>query len=108
LAGYNAVVKDGAERLMQAFEKQQDHRQTLEKTVIQGNVKAETRGQWMGLAVSICVLILSGYIAHAGNPAAGGAVAIGDVAALAGVFVYGKHAQRRELEDKRERAKGKK
>jgi uncharacterized membrane protein len=106
LAKYNDVIPNGAERMMQAFEKQQEHRQTLEKSVIGGNVKAETRGQWMGLAVTIGVLVLAGYIAHTGNQYAAGGVAVADIATLAGVFVYGKKTQRRELTQKREQIKG--
>lgn len=107
LAKYNECIPNGAERMMQAFEKQQEHRQALEKNVINGNVKAQTRGQWMGLFVSLSVLVLAGYIAHTGNQVAGGAVAVADIATLAGVFVYGKRAQREELGDKREQLKGK-
>ena len=107
LAKYNEVIPNGAERMMQAFEKQQEHRQGLEKDVVKGNVKAQSRGQWMGLFVSLAVLVLAGYIAHTGNQLAGGGVAIADIATLAGVFVYGKHVQRQELGDKRDQLKGK-
>lgn len=108
LARYNETVQNGAERLMQAFEKQQTHRQELEKKVIFGNVDAEKRGQWMGLGVSLAVLALAAYVAHLGNAWAGGGIAVADIATLAGVFVYGKSKQRKELAEKRDRLKGKK
>jgi uncharacterized membrane protein len=108
LARYNETVQNGAERLMQSFEKQQAHRQELEKKVIFGNVDAEKRGQWMGLTVSLAVLGLAAYVAHLGNAWAGGGIAVADIATLAGVFVYGKSKQRKELAEKRERLKPKK
>jgi uncharacterized membrane protein len=108
LKQYNEVVPNGAERLMKMAETQQAHRQELEKTVVHGNVEAESRGQWMGLFISIAVIAAGTYLAAIGRQVTGGILVGVDVVALASVFVIGKHKQQKELEKKRERLKPKK
>ena len=105
LAKYNEVIPNGAERIMQMAEKQQGHRHDLETTVVNGNVKSESRGQWMGLTISVVVLCLGGYLAYIGREIAGSIFVGVDLSALAGVFVYGKRLQRQELEKKAEQFK---
>ena len=105
LARYNDVVPNGAERIIKMAENQQTHRQDLERTVVHGNVQSERRGQWMGLTISVVVLAAGVYLAAIGRQAAGGAIAVADLATLAGVFVYGKHVQRQELDKKKEALK---
>jgi len=107
LAKYNEVIPNGAERIMQMAEKQQSHRHDLESTVIRGNVKSETRGQWMGLTIAVIVLGLGAYLAATGKQIAGSIFVGVDLASLAGVFVYGKHIQRKELASKNEPLKKK-
>ncbi|MFZ0864447.1 MAG: DUF2335 domain-containing protein [Candidatus Sulfotelmatobacter sp.] len=102
LSQYNEVVPYGAERLMKMAEAQQTHRQELEKTVIHGNVGSEKRGQWMGLFISMVVILAGTYLAGTGKQITGGILVGVDVVALAGVFVYGKKVQRRDLDQKRE------
>lgn len=102
LSQYNEVVPYGAERLMKMAEVQQTHRQDLEKTVVHGNVQSERRGQWMGLFISIFVITAGTYLAATGKQITGGLLVGVDVVALASVFVYGKHSQRRQLDDKKE------
>jgi uncharacterized membrane protein len=105
LARYNDVVPNGAERIIKMAENQQTHRHDLERTVVHGNVQSEKRGQWMGLTISVVVLAAGVYLAAIGRQAAGGAIAIADLATLAGVFVYGKHVQRQELDKKKDALK---
>lgn len=102
LSQYNDVVPNGAERLMKMAEVQQSHRQELEKTVVNGNVKAESRGQWMGLFISVAVITAGTYLAAIGRQITGGILVGVDVVALASVFVIGKQKQQRELDRKKE------
>lgn len=88
-------------------ERQQEHRQDLEKTVVSGNVHSERRGQWMGFILCLFVLGLGSYLAYIGREVAGSVFVGTDLAALAGVFVYGKHLQRKELAEKNEQFKRK-
>lgn len=102
LKQYNDVVPNGAERLMKMAETQQAHRQDLEKTVIKGNVQSESRGQYMGLFISIAVIAAGTYLAAIGKQITGGILVGVDVVALASVFVLGKQRQQKELSKKRE------
>lgn len=47
-----------------------------------------TTGQVCGLVAVISVLVFAGYLAHLGEVEWAGGIAIADLAALAGVFVY--------------------
>jgi uncharacterized membrane protein len=107
LAKYNEVIPNGAERIMTMAEDQSRHRQGLEKTVVNGNVQSETRGQWMGLI--ICLAIVGGgiFLAHEGRPVLGGGLVGADLVALVGLFIYGKNRQGRELQNKSEQFKRK-
>jgi uncharacterized membrane protein len=107
LKQYNDVVPNGAERLMQMAELQQGHRQELERVVINGNIKAESRGQWMGLFISLAVIGAGVYLAAIGREITGGILVGVDVVALASVFVFGKQKQQRELDKKKETFKRK-
>jgi len=107
LSQYNDVVPNGAERLMKMAESQHAHRQDLERTVVHGNVKAEKRGQWMGLFISALVIGAGTYLAAIGRQITGGLLVGVDVVALASVFVYGKHIQRKELDEKKDALKRK-
>jgi uncharacterized membrane protein len=102
LARYNDVVPNGAERIMKMAEDQQGHRMSIEKTVIEGNVKSERRGQWMGLTVSVLVLCFGSFLAYSGHQITGGVFVTVDIIGLASVFVIGKRAQSQELARKRE------
>ena len=102
LKQYNDVVPNGAERLMAMAERQQNHRQELERTVIEGNVESESRGQWMGLFISIAVIGAGTYLAAIGRQITGGILVGVDVVALASVFVVGKQKQQKELAKKRQ------
>jgi uncharacterized membrane protein len=102
LARYNDVVPNGAERIIKMAENQQTHRQDLERTVVHGNVASEKRGQWMGLTIATLVLACGVFLVATGHPISGSTISIADVASLAGVFVYGKRAQRQELDRKKE------
>jgi uncharacterized membrane protein len=105
LGRYNDVIPNGAERIMQMAEKQQEHRQGLEKTVITSNVASEKRGQYMGLFVAVAVIVLGFYLAFIGRQIAGSVFVGADLASLAGVFVLGKRRQRQELAKKNEQFK---
>jgi len=82
-------------------ESQAAHRQSLESTVVTGNVAAQTRGQWMGFILGLIAIGGGiGLIAY-DKDTQGLTAIIGAFVSLAGVFVYGRIEQRREREQKR-------
>ena len=102
LEQYNQVLPNGAERIVAMAESQMRHRQSLESTVVSGNVAAQSRGQTMAFTLGL-VTILGGIGLVAFDKNAGGLAAIITAfVALAGVFIYGRIEQKRERERKRE------
>ena len=86
-------------------ESQLAHRQRLETTVVEGNVNAQARGQF--IAALVAILTIGGgtwLIAH--DKDVQGLVAIlGTLITLAGIFLYGRHEQAEERKTKRQEAK---
>ena len=78
-------------------ESQLKHRQTLETKVVDSNCKAQERGPIYGL--SVCLAAIGGgvYLIHAGHEPSGLAAILAPLAGIAGVFIYGKIAQQKQL-----------
>ena len=98
LAGYEEVLPGSPERILRMAEKQEEHRHSIEKTVIAGNVRAQQ------LAVIFAFLIgLSGIgggtaIALYGHALGGFSAVLATLASLVSVFFYGRREQRKERE----------
>lgn len=102
LEQYDQVAPDGANRIIAMAESQQEHRQTLEKAVVLGNVSAQTRGQI--IAAFISLLSIGGgiwLIAH-DKDVQGLVAIIGTLVALSGLFIYSRHEQAVERRQKRQ------
>jgi uncharacterized membrane protein len=100
LARYNDVLPGAAERIVAMAEKQQEHRQMLEKNVVFANSSSQTRGTYLGFIVAMSAIIGGTFLIYAGRGAMGIAAIISSLAALVGVFVYGRRSQRSELAKK--------
>ena len=70
-------------------ERQSDHRMRMEAAEVSSEHTLAQRGQWIGMAVVLAVLVLAGYLAYLGATTAAAVVAGTDVVGLAAVFVYG-------------------
>ena len=70
-------------------ERQSNHRMEMEAKENASDHVLAQRGQWIGMAVVLCVLALAGYMAFLGATTAAAVVAGIDVVGLAAVFVYG-------------------
>jgi len=101
LERYNQTVPGAAERIIVMAEQQAIHRRTLEKSVIDSDVKKSERGQLFAFVIAITGLILYGWLGLNGQELAAGLIGGGEVVSLAGLFIYGRHQKAKE----RERAK---
>jgi uncharacterized membrane protein len=81
-------------------EEQALHRQSLERTVIEGGSKRANVGLWLGFILSILVLALSAVLIFNDYEIAGTVIGSIDLVSLATVFVIGRIDQRRERVDK--------
>jgi len=101
LAKYNEVYPGLAERIMVMAETQSQHRQRMETRVINARTRNETLGQVFAFFLSLVFGGGSIWLIHLGKSLEGVGSLITVIAALAGVFIYGRRRQERELEEKR-------
>jgi uncharacterized membrane protein len=100
LAAYESVFPGCAERIVALTERQSAHRQGLESNVINGNISAQTRGQYLGFTLGMVIVIGGiGLIAY-GKSTEGLASIITAMVGLVSVFVYGRWRQERERKAK--------
>lgn len=102
LAQFNEIIPEGAHRILAMAESQQQHRQDLEATVVRGNAAAQSRGQWFGFIIGMTAVVGGiGLLAFDKN-VAGLTTILGAIGGLAGVFIYGRHTQKKERQQKRQ------
>ncbi len=100
LERYNQVLPGAAERILAMAESQQVHRQGLERTVVASNTRAQNRGPWLGFIVAMTAVLGGIFLIYSGREATGLTSIISALAALIGVFVYGKREQQKDLTKK--------
>lgn len=108
LSKYNEILPGAAERIVAMAEKQQMHRQNLEKKVVFGNAASQTRGNYLGFFVAMTAILGGLWLIYLGKEVTGLVAIITPIIGLVGVFVYGKHLQREELDEKEKPFKGSK
>lgn len=96
LKKYDSVIPEGADRIMKMAEKQQEHRMSIEKSVISSQSKQSFLGQLFGLIIGLIGIGCGTFLAYTGQATVGGIIAGGTVVSLVSVFVIGKKAQRSE------------
>ena len=102
LAKYEQVLPGAADRIIRMAEQQAAHRQNLEKAVIFANVTIQKWG--LGSAFVLAMTAIGGgiWLTAKGMSGAGLTAIISALAALVGVFIYGKSGQKKELREKSE------
>lgn len=100
LARYNAAFPEAAERIVKMAERQSEHRQNLEKLVVDSNSRAQARGQYLGFII-VMVAIVGGFaLIWNGKDTIGISSVIASLIGLVTVFVIGRSKQKRELSTK--------
>ena len=99
LAEYERILPGAAERIFSRFEKQSDHRMSMEAKVITSNTSSQRVGTLGSVTFAVLALLGSVYLVHEGKDLSGLTLFIGTVGSVGGTFVYGKHAQQREREN---------
>lgn len=100
LARYNDAVPNGAERLLAMAERQSAHRESLEAAVVTANIHSQKRGTWFGFIIAMTAILGGIYLVVIGKSSQGLAAIISSLAALTGVFIYGKAKEGKELREK--------
>ena len=102
LEKYNQCVPGLAERIITMAEQQSKHRQGLERTVVDSNTFVQKVGPFLGFVVAMTAVVGGILLILKGKDGYGLAAIITALASLAGVFIYGKKKQRKELAEKAE------
>lgn len=97
---YNQVVPGLAERIISMAEQQGKHRQALERTVVDSNAFVQKVGPFLGFVVAMTAVAGGIELILRGRDGYGLAAIIAALASLAGVFIYGKSKQRKNLDNK--------
>lgn len=90
-----------AEKTMALTEGQTKHRQDLERTVIRNNIRLAYLGLLSGFIMGGGGLVAAVILIREGRELGGGAAFIASLAALTGLFFYGRKKQDDELAKKR-------
>lgn len=100
MQAYNTVIPNGAERILAMAENQSVHRQEIEKIVVRGNSRHQTWGILAAFLLSIVIVCVGAFLIYNDKDIYGLTVILGDLAALAGVFVYARRSQQQERTEK--------
>lgn len=87
---YNRLIDNGAERIMQMAEQEQQHRQQRQTVNDTAIAAFNARGQYFGLAAVVLVIVFALCLLFAGYPGLAATVVTGTIVSIAGVFVLGK------------------
>ena len=103
IAGYARILPDAPERILAMVERQEAHRQLLEKTVVEAGVNNASKAITVTAYISTLFVAASVYMVHE-HYVVYGIVTLGStLATLAGVNFYGKAAQKNERAEKAKR-----
>jgi len=98
---YNDAFPGCAERIVQMAERQSQHRQELERRVVESNTRRQRDGQWMAFVLSLVVIGVGTWLLLEGKDVLGIAAILGALGTLVGVFVYARESQKTERREKR-------
>lgn len=90
LSKYDLVQPGFAERIVKMAEAEQQHRHTIETTVVSESFVEAKRGQLYGLLIGIIAIIAGALASVAGAPIPGAIIGGGGVIGLVSVFVLGR------------------
>jgi uncharacterized membrane protein len=98
LEHYDAIHPGAADRIIRMAEEQGAHRREMEKLTVKADILGQRWGLVLGFVLAMTIVIGGIWLISKGMAVSGLVAIIGAIAGPVGVFVYGKHQQRKELE----------
>ena len=102
LKGYAEVDPSFPDRVIALTENQSKHRQNLENKVVEANIKNQTRGSAFAFILGLVAIIGAFILLYTGKSVTGMSSLILAMGSLAGVFIYGKKGEIKEIREKDE------
>jgi len=100
LARYNDVIPGGADRILAMAERQSAHRESLEASIVHGNLEMQRRGSNRAFALALIIILGGIYLMATGKNAWGFAAIITSLVSLVSVFAITYSKQNAERRDK--------
>ena len=100
MAKYNQVIPNGGDRIMAMAEKQSEHRQSLEKSVVKSKNRDSLLGVIFAGAIGITGLILGYFLITNGHKITGTLFAGTPLATLVGLYLRGTNLDKEDLQQK--------
>lgn len=98
LAEYERILPGAAERIFVRFEKQSDHRMSIESKVIGSNTFSQSFATVGSVIFSILALFAGTLLVYLGKDVSGLTLFFGAIAPVTATFFYGRHKQEQERE----------
>lgn len=103
LADFEALVPGSAQRILDNFHTESDHRRAMEKDESEAargffsrELDYRRRGQTLGFAITVMAFAAAGVAFWKGQPVAGSIVSSGSLVALVALFVTGKRGRQKQ------------
>jgi uncharacterized membrane protein len=100
LKKFDEVYPGAAKIIIDMAKEQSEHRQILEKTVINSDIRNSKLGLIFGFIIGMTGIVAGVVVIVTGQVAAGSILFAGTLGVLVGTFVYGSQGRRKEREDK--------
>lgn len=102
LRGIEDIAPGSAAKVIQMALDQGKHRQEMERHVVRCQTNQSSTGQWLGFTIAMFGIIASVYLIATGHDVAGSVLGGIDLISLVSIFVLGKVAQNKDLEERKD------
>ena len=99
---YEEVLPGAADRVLAMAERQSEHRQSLERKVVESGVSRSKWGMVLGFIVATLTIGAGTYIILQDKSAVGLSLCITAIGTIVAAFIYGTHKQRQERAQQRQ------
>lgn len=96
LEHYESVYPGFAEKLMERYVKQSEHRMSLENKAIDSGIKNSARGQVFAFILALVTILIGAFLIYLDKDTLGIVVILSALASLVGVFIYGNKSKKDE------------
>ncbi|MEA1910858.1 MAG: DUF2335 domain-containing protein [Spirochaetota bacterium] len=86
---YERILPGSADRILKMVEKQSEHRQYLEKKIVDSDIRSSKTGMILGFIIAVIGLLIGGFLIYLDKNVLGLTVIISEMVLLAGAFITG-------------------